>query len=85
LSLVACDAIQRKVRAVTIKLSDLPELVTQRHAAKFFGVHFTTVVNWRKSGSIGFVRIGRGVRIPRSEIERLLREGAAKVEAKGAM
>ena len=41
--------------------------------AKIFGVHWQTVRNWIKDGTIKAVRINKIVRIPDEEIERLKR------------
>lgn len=46
---------------------------TIHEAADLFGVHWQTVRNWIKSGEIKAIKIGRSVRIPDEEIERLKR------------
>ncbi len=41
-------------------------------AAHELGLHPMTVRRWIKAGRIGVVQVGREVRIPRSEIERIV-------------
>lgn len=56
------------------KLGDLPLLWTMAEAAAFLRVSRATIKRWCRDGLISVVRYGpRCVRIPRSEIERLLR------------
>ena len=47
-------------------------LYTREEAADLFNVHARTIDNWIKSGYLRRVMVGRTVRIPASEIERLL-------------
>lgn len=46
---------------------------TIKEVAKIFNVHFNTVRNWIDEGLIKTVKIGRTVRIPDEEVERLKR------------
>lgn len=46
----------------------------QRVVAKIFDVGYETIERWRHNGDIAFTKVGRSVRIPRSEVDRLLRE-----------
>jgi excisionase family DNA binding protein len=48
-----------------------PPLVTVAEAASVFCVCPKTIRNWIKGGLLTASRIGRVVRIPRSELERL--------------
>lgn len=41
------------------------------------------IYNWIQEGRIEAVRIGRTVRIPRDEVERLLREGRTSRQTEG--
>ena len=50
-------------------------LRTVNHAAGRFDVKDRTVRAWMAARRITFVRLGRAVRIPESEIERLISEG----------
>ncbi len=67
--------IARKAQSVT-RLSELPDLVTQKQMAKYFGVTILTILIWRRKGIFKYVQPSpRTIRVPRSEIERLVREG----------
>lgn len=47
-----------------------------RQAAAELGLSVACVRKWIASRRIGYVRLGRAIRIPSAEIERLLAEGA---------
>jgi excisionase family DNA binding protein len=48
---------------------------TVNQAAEELGISRSTVRAWIGQRRIGFVRLGRAIRIPRPEIERLLETG----------
>jgi excisionase family DNA binding protein len=52
-----------------------PPLLTVAQAASVFCVCPKTIRNWIRSGLLTASRIGRVVRIPRSELERLTKGG----------
>lgn len=47
------------------------QMKTKKEVCEFFKVSIGTVNNWIKQGKIKAVKIGRSVRIPEEEIERL--------------
>src|SRR5258708_39317568 len=49
-----------------------PKLLRLRLAAHELGLHPMTVRRWIKAGRIQVIPVGREVRIPRSEVERLV-------------
>jgi excisionase family DNA binding protein len=51
------------------------QLRTVRQTAERLTVAPQTIRLWMSTGRLGFVRLGRAVRIPDSEIERLLDQG----------
>jgi len=44
-------------------------------AAQAWNVSVKTAWNWIAEGRVGVVRLGRSVRVPQAEIERLVNEG----------
>ena len=52
-----------------------PELNDVPVTAKFLGIKDSTIRAWVHSGRIEFVRIGRRVKIPGAEIQRIIDEG----------
>jgi excisionase family DNA binding protein len=54
-------------------------LVTCRQFAQTMSMSERTVSNWIRERKINIVRLGRSVRIPRTEIRRLMAEGVAPV------
>jgi excisionase family DNA binding protein len=53
------------------------ELLKVSEFAKSGNIQESTVRAWLLYGKIGFVRLGgRAIRIPRSELDRLVREGS---------
>jgi excisionase family DNA binding protein len=46
----------------------------QRKVAKLLDVSLDTVDAWRRAGEIGYSQVRRSIRIPRSEVDRLLAE-----------
>jgi excisionase family DNA binding protein len=52
------------------------QLVTFRDAAQLFGMHPNTLRKWAASGKLKVVKLGgKAVRIPLSELQRMVREG----------
>ncbi|MCI0721555.1 MAG: helix-turn-helix domain-containing protein [Acidobacteria bacterium] len=51
------------------------ELLTINQTAEALNISPATVRAWRLRGKITIVKIGRAVRIPRSEIKRIIRQG----------
>ena len=57
-------------------IRQLPPLLSEAHAANALGIKRSTLRNWRSAGRIEeWTRVGRAVRIPRTEIRRLILEG----------
>ncbi|MBX7131094.1 MAG: helix-turn-helix domain-containing protein [Fimbriimonadaceae bacterium] len=54
----------------------LPTLLTISQVCRELGISRTTVFELTRSDQLRQVRIGRAVRIPRSEIERIVNTGA---------
>jgi excisionase family DNA binding protein len=58
-------------------LAESDRLLTSKEAARRLRVHVDTLREWRLRGLVGYVRLGhRTVRIPQSELDRLLGRGA---------
>ena len=55
-----------------------PELLRIKEAAAALGVAYQTIYRWVYEGRLHPVRLGRAVRIPKSEIKRLAQNGLAK-------
>jgi len=53
----------------------IKELSTLREVAKVGGLSYRTVYRFAKMGRIKTVRLGRSVRVPRKELERILTRG----------
>ena len=53
----------------------IKELSTLREVAKAGGLSYRTVHRFAKMGRIKTVRLGRSVRVPRKELERILTRG----------
>lgn len=49
---------------------------TVPEAAKELGISIHTVRSWIAQHRIGYLKLGRAVRIPQAEIDRILRESA---------
>ncbi len=49
--------------------------LTVREVAESLSLSVATIRAWIASRRIGFVRLGRAIRVPRSEVERLLESG----------
>ncbi len=47
-----------------------------REVAGALGLSESTIRSWLAQRRLGFIRLGRAVRIPREEIDRVLAEGA---------
>lgn len=58
-----------------------PQLVTIRQAAHLLSLSPRTLQEWTAAERIASVRLGRAVRIPRAEIDRLVREGLKPLSA----
>lgn len=72
--------------------SDLPKpsedgMYRQADLCRLFQVSKPTIIDWQKNGRLPFVRIGRSVYFPKSEVDALLRKGINKREsyAKGGL
>jgi excisionase family DNA binding protein len=66
-------AVTRTERGVTPMEQDPPLRAAQ--AATALGLSLATIRVWIREGRIGYVRLGRSIRIPTSEITRLLTDG----------
>ena len=62
-------------------MSELLKFLTVRQAAEALALRETTIRAWVARRRLGIVRLGRAIRIPLAEIERVIAEGA--VPAKG--
>ncbi len=51
-------------------------MLSVSQAAQALGLKPGTIRAWIAQRKLGHVKLGRAVRVPRTEIERLLREGA---------
>lgn len=59
-------------------------LLTQREVAEIFRLQPDTIKHWRFQGKIGYLELAHNViRIPQSEVERLLEEGRRGCCAQG--
>ena len=54
------------------------QLFTTEDAAEFLRVHVETVRFWIRTGRLAAVKVGRGWRIRRSEIERIAERGTGE-------
>jgi len=52
--------------------NELEILWTVKKTASYLNVNKITVYKWIKNGKIGFIKFGKSVRIPKSEIEKLV-------------
>jgi excisionase family DNA binding protein len=59
-------------------------MLTVRQAAERLGLKVSTLRAWIGQRRIGIVRLGRAVRIPLEEVERLIAEGAVPARARAA-
>ena len=50
-------------------------MLTVEEAAEFLGLSQATIRSWMAHRRIGFTRLGRSVRIPRSAIEEIVERG----------
>ncbi len=53
-------------------------------AAEAWNVSVKTAWNWIAEGRVGVVRLGRAVRVPQGEIERLVNEGFTPARQRSA-
>ncbi len=51
------------------------QLYTLREASRLLSVSIWTLIDWRRQGRLRVVRLGRLVRVPASEIERITQGG----------
>jgi len=51
-------------------------MLTVSQVAQALGLKPATIRAWIAQRKLGYVKLGRAVRVPRTEVERLLREGA---------
>lgn len=63
----------------TVERKDLEVLWTVNQTAKYFSVIPNTVRRWIREGRINAHKIGSRVRIPRSEIDKLVSEAQEKL------
>jgi excisionase family DNA binding protein len=52
------------------------EQLTAREAANALGLSVHTVRTWMSARKLGYVRLGRAVRIRKAEVDRLIAEGS---------
>ena len=71
------DQLRKKAPRKPKPLPD-PELLRIKEAAAALGVAYQTIYRWVYEGRLKTVRLGRAVRIPKSEIKRLASDGLAK-------
>jgi excisionase family DNA binding protein len=65
-------------------LAESDRLLTTAEVARRLRIHVDTLREWRLLGLVGYVRLGhRTVRIPQSELDRLLAAGARPAKSKG--
>jgi len=50
----------------------LEVLWSVKQTAKYLGLHPVTIYQWVRKGKIQFKKFGKSVRIPKSEVERLV-------------
>src|SRR2546427_8055686 len=66
-----------------VKAKQEQKLFRLSQAAHELGLHPITVRRWIKAGRIGVVQVGREVRVPRSEIERIVGSIDGRVSGQG--
>jgi len=54
------------------KNPQLEVLWTVKQTASYLGLNRVTIYQWISKGKIGFKKFGKSVRIPKSEVERLV-------------
>lgn len=59
------------------------EQLTAQEAANALGLSIHTVRAWMATRKLGYVRLGRAVRIRRAEIDRLISQGSVPAITKG--
>ncbi len=67
-----------------MKLPQLPPR-TVPEAARALGVSVHTIRAWIAQRRIGYLKLGRAVRIPQAEIDRILRDAAVPAAPRGAV
>ena len=67
-----------------MKLPQLPPS-TVPEAARALGVSVHTIRAWIAQRRIGYLKLGRSVRIPQAEIDRVLRDAAVPAAPHGAV
>lgn len=67
-----------------MKMPQLPPR-TVPEAARVLGISVHTIRAWVAQRRIGYLKLGRSVRIPQAEIDRILREAAVPAAARGAV
>lgn len=55
-----------------MRLEEAPDLLTRQEAAELLRVSLTTLTRLTKAGQLGYVKVGRQVRIPRPALDRYL-------------
>jgi excisionase family DNA binding protein len=63
------------VKASDPKTNGAARYLTIAQAAKTLGLSESTIRSWKGKRRIGFVQLGRAIRIPAEEITRLIEEG----------
>lgn len=53
------------------------KFLTVEQVAELLQVHWQTVLNYIKNGKLKAVRLGKGYRIPKSALDRFVRENSA--------
>lgn len=55
-----------------MRLEEAPDLLTRQESAELLRVSLTTLTRLTKAGQLGYVKVGRQVRIPRASLDRYL-------------
>ena len=58
-------------------------MLSVSQVAEALGLKPATIRAWIAQRKLGHVKLGRAVRVPRIEVERLLREGAVPAKERG--
>lgn len=62
------------------KPQPLEILWSPKKLADYLSMSVTTIYGWVNKGQIKYIKIGGRVRIPKSEVERIIAEAKAKLE-----
>lgn len=55
--------------------SDLKRLYTIQEVAEIMGVAVRTVYGWHYGGKMKTIKLGTALRVPREEVDKILKEG----------